>query len=196
MPYAGLEPTPESLVPELEKLEQRTKELTAGFGPEAMNWRPPDGGWSIAQLFEHLTVSTEIYFPLIRSRLAGSTANPARLQAWKPSLWGRVLIRSLQPTTLRKLPAPRIIRPGAQARANVVSEFLRALRETAELVRQARGHDLRRLRFPSPVSALLRGFNVGDAFLIIVVHAQRHLKQIERVQAHPAFPAGVVARRR
>ena len=37
----------------------------------------------------------------------------------------------------------------------------------------------RRLRFTSPYSALVRP-NLGDAFLVLVTHAERHLDQIDR----------------
>jgi hypothetical protein len=30
--------------------------------------------------------------------------------------------------------------------------------------------------------------NLGDAFMTLVVHAQRHLRQIERIKARPEFP--------
>ncbi len=47
---------------------------------------------------------------------------------------------------------------------------------------------MRKLRMTSPVTPLVRRLNLGDAFVIIVVHAQRHMRQIERVIAAPGFP--------
>jgi hypothetical protein len=78
------------------------------------------------------------------------------------------------------MPAPRPYRVGPQARANVVDEFLGTVRRIGELMRRADGHDLR-VGLASPVSPLLR-MNVGDAFRILVVHAHRHLAQVERTR--------------
>jgi hypothetical protein len=42
--------------------------------------------------------------------------------------------------------------------------------------------DWRRVRMRSPVAPLLR-MNLGDALTVLVVHAERHAGQIERVKA-------------
>ena len=48
------------------------------------------------------------------------------------------------------------------------------------LARDSAGIDWRRTRLASPASPLIR-LNLGDAFLVLAVHARRHLGQVERV---------------
>jgi len=149
-----------------------------------LGWRPPDGGWSIAQVFEHLIIAESSYFGelnrLVESGQRGNTP-------YRPTLMGRFIINSLQPTSSRRVPAPRIYRPAPEPRANVVEEYIKVREELLKLIASAKGMDLRRNRLSSPVARIIR-MNLGDAFVIAVVHTQRHLQQIERIRNQPAFP--------
>lgn len=148
-----------------------------------LGWRPPDGGWSIAQVIEHLIISDSLYLPELREVVAKGKPGSAE---WKPTMTGGFIIRSLQPTSTRRTPAPRVFRP-AEPRADVVDACIQVKEELANLMAGAKGVDLRRNKLHSPVSKLIR-INLGDAFMILTVHTQRHLQQIARVRAHPDFP--------
>ena len=47
----------------IEQIERLRTEL----GYLQLGWRPPDGGWSIAQVFEHLIAADASYLPRMRS---------------------------------------------------------------------------------------------------------------------------------
>jgi hypothetical protein len=64
------------------------------------------------------------------------------------------------------------------------------MRELTDLLWNAQGIDMRKPRMTSPVSPFVRRLNLGDAFVLSVVHCQRHMLQIERVMASPGFPGG------
>ena len=176
-------------------LEERAREVRAsiatieGLRDELsylqLGWRPPDGGWSIAQVFEHLISADVSYLErmeeLVEKGQRGNTP-------WKPTLAGGLLIKSLSPTQKRKSSAPRIYRPPAEPRANVVDAYLALRISFLELIERAGGVDLRRNRMTSPVMRLIRP-NLGDAIMILTVHTQRHLQQIERIRAQPDFPS-------
>jgi len=153
-------------------------------------WRPPDGGWSIAQVFEHLVVANDDYLAAIQRAL--DTRSPGTRGAfaatpWRPSIAGRLLVSSFE--SPRKLRAPRMWRPAATARPNVIAEFLARQRRLVELIERSTAFDWQRVRLASPVSSLIR-MNVGDAFAIVVTHAERHFRQIERLRA--GYEAGVI----
>jgi hypothetical protein len=158
--------------------------LTAGLDDAALARKPPDGGWSIAEVLEHLCVSADSYLDLLAREIGRANGTPAAAPGtvWKPSLLGGLLVRSLQPASTRKVPAPKMYRPAATPRPNVVSEFLRRQATLLELLERGAGLDWRRVRTSSPVSRLIR-INLGDAYTILVVHAQRHAGQIARVRA-------------
>jgi hypothetical protein len=69
---------------------------------------------------------------------------------------------------------------------SVVEEFLRLHSELGGLVRASDGINLNRLSFGSPVTPLIR-VNVADSFMILMLHARRHLRQVERVTLAPGF---------
>ena len=170
------------LLGQIDAVNREVRQITDGLTDAQMNWRPPDGGWSIGQVLEHLITSGSVYNEHLRPVIARARARHtgAARSAWRPTLMGRFLVRSLNPTSTRKLKAPRIFAPGPVVRPDVVEEFLRCQRELAALVRQSTELDLSRVRTHSPVSHLIR-LNLGDCFRIVVVHAQRHLQQMRRI---------------
>ena len=168
------------LVSELDRIEPRTRVAVTGLHEAKFREVPPDGGWSVAQVFEHLCRSNHSYLdgPLATAVEKSVERGPANRE-WKPSLIGGWLTQSLVEGT-KPMPSPRLFRVGTDLRANVVDEFLATIRRTRELMQRADGHDLR-IMFASPASPLFR-LNLGDAFRVIVVHSHRHLAQAERTR--------------
>jgi hypothetical protein len=156
---------------------------------EQRAWRPPGGGWSVGQVLEHLVSNTQSYLRPLEELLARAARSdaPEGGRSWKPTIIGNFLARSLQSS--RKLPAPKLWQPGPVPRPNATALFLEASRRLGELMDQAREIAWEDHRFKSPASALIR-LNLGDAFLALVVHAERHLGQIERIRALPGYPPG------
>ena len=176
----------------LHALDAHVHALTAAASPAVLDWQPPDGGWSIAQVFEHLCVANEDYLVAVEHALNNhAAAAPGSFAAtpWRPSLAGRLLVRSLE--SPRKLRAPRMWHPSPTARPNVIGEFLARQRRLEELIERSTAHHWQRVRLASPVSSLIR-MNVGDAFTIVVTHAERHCRQIERIRAMSIHQASVV----
>ena len=168
------------LVSELDRIEPRTRVAVTGLHEAKFREAPPDGGWSVAQVFEHLCLANRSYLdgPL-PAAVARSIARGRSDREWKPSWLGGWLAQSLMEGT-KPVPTPRLYRVTGELRGDVVDEFLASVRLTRELMQQADGHDLR-VMFASPVSSLIR-LNVGDAFRVIVVHCHRHLAQAERTR--------------
>ena len=169
--------------------EARLRALVAPLTPEQLRWNPAPGAWGVGQVLEHLTVSATAYLPRLRALLDGAPTRREPGAAWKPSFVGKLLLRSLAPSSTRRMPAPRAWKVAAEPPADAPARYLAAHGELRGLLRQAGQSraDVARLRIASPVSSLLR-LNVGDALATLVVHAERHLGQIERVVSHPGFP--------
>jgi hypothetical protein len=172
---------------DLERIDAEARRLTTGLSEAQLQWNPPDGGWSIAQVFAHLIKANTSYFDRIREAIA---AGPRRADdaAWRATLFGGLLYRSLEPSNQRRAPSPKGWRPAAHPTGDTLENFLAAQATLAGLIRDAAGVDLLRTRLSSPVSRLAR-LNLGDAFRVLVVHDWRHLGQVERVLARPGFPA-------
>lgn len=166
-------------------------DLRREVGPLAylqLGWRPPEGGWSIAQVIEHLIITDESYLEPIE-RLVERPAAAPTYETWRASLVGGLLVRSQMPDSTRKVKTPTRWRPGPEPRAHGLEDYIRVREKLIELMVRADGHDLRRSRLHSPATRLIR-LNLGDAFMTLVVHTQRHLAQIARIKGHAGFPAG------
>ncbi len=103
---------------------------------------------------------------------------------WKPGITGKLHLNALQKLT--NLKAPEKSQPLKPR--DTMEDFLSNSREKlALLTRKADGLDLRRIKFGAPVSSLL-SFSLGDRFAILVMHQERHLKQMNRIKDHTMFP--------
>lgn len=165
-----------ALAPRLAALAPRTRAVVAGLPPERLAQRPPAGGWSIAECLEHLVRGNGAYLdviPAVTSAARGRAARP-----YAPSFFGRLLLGAIAESNPRRLPAPRKVQP-LTVRDDVAAAFLATLERTAALAREADGADLC-ARLWSPIAPI--PLRLGDAFDIVVTHAERHLGQAERVR--------------
>ena len=159
----------------------RIRKTVSGVGHDALTRRPNDGGWSIAEVLEHLIVSADSYLERVRSLVrenGGKAAGPDA--GWKPTLGGGLLVWSMR--SPRKSPAPKMYKPSPTPRPHALEEFLRRQEEVGRLITEAGTMDWRRVRMRSPVLPIIH-MNLGDALTVLVVHAERHAGQIERVKA-------------
>jgi hypothetical protein len=166
----------------------RARDLEKLLNDEQLKWQPPTGGWTAGQVLEHLVVAGRLYVDKLdgimdRARTQGRT----RDRQWKPSLMGGVIMRAVAPGNARKYPTQRVFTPGPVARANVVRELIALHEQVGRQLQKADGLNLRAVKLSSPVSPLIR-LNLGDAFGILVLHAQRHLLQVGRVINSEGFP--------
>jgi hypothetical protein len=170
------------LLDRLKICNRQIQDLTEGQG-DLLNWQPPEGGWSMAMVLEHLYTTSDEYFGVVKPAMARGSENKS-MAAWKPGITGKIFLNALQKPT--KLKAPKKFQPTIP-RDDMVSLFIQQQEELASLIQQADGLNLRRIKFGSPVSSLLR-FSLGDCFAILITHQERHLKQIEGIKGHTAFP--------
>jgi hypothetical protein len=168
---------------EIDRVNRRAASLVR-VRPEQLEWRPPAGGWSMAEVLEHLTVTNERYLSAMREATPVPVTEP---KAWRPTIAGALLNFALRRPKLR-MKTPRVFSPGPQPRARVFHEFLRTQLDLRREAERAIAADLRRTRVASPAATMLR-LNLGDCFEILVTHANRHLGQVERIRKQPEFPA-------
>ena len=165
---------------------ERVARLARPLDPEQLNRRPPDGGWSVGQVLEHLCRSTEIYEAPLQAMLRTARIDAAAARReWRPTVFGRLLVQSL--AAPRKLPSTKGIAPGDTPRGGVLEAFLGLQSLLATRIDDTGRYEWRALGMSSPVvPRILRPLarlNLGDVFSVFVVHAERHTGQMERVAA-------------
>ena len=180
----------QTVTSETEKNNDLARALTSGLTAAQINWKPSVEQWSIAQCLEHLTVATnefEKYFPaaLEGARKKWPVASPP---PYKPSMVGGWLAKQVSPEAARKLTAPKVFRPADSSNIQGSLEmFVAQQGKFLDFVRQCGGVDYNKARLRSPVTPLMR-YSLADAFVITVLHGQRHLAQARRVREMPEFP--------
>jgi len=184
---ANLLPT---IVSEAEKNSEAARTLTSDLSEAQLNWKPSPEQWSVAQCLEHLAIATnqfDKYFIMALER-ARKKRPVTNAPAYKPSVVGGWLARQVSPQGGRNLPAPKVFRPSeASMIAASLDLFLNAQTKFIDFVKQCAGIDYNKTRLRSPVTPLMR-YSLADAFVITVLHGQRHLGQARRVREMPQFP--------
>lgn len=172
----------EALRERLAALEPRTRAVVAGLSPERLMTPPPSGGWSVAECLEHLCRTNTLYvdrtLPPVVDR---ARTRPLPAKPFAPSLVGRFMLATLREGGRTRLPAPRNLNVRGKVREHVAEAFLAGVRKLESQMRESDGHDLR-AGFRSPAMPII-SLQLGDAFMILVEHAHRHLAQAERARA-------------
>ncbi|HEY2963579.1 MAG TPA: DinB family protein [Pyrinomonadaceae bacterium] len=182
---------------ELDKLISNARMIAddarASFGKlsaEQLNWKPSAERWSVAQCFDHLLTSNRGFLPIIESVRSGKrkTRFLERLPVL-PGLAGKLLIKSLDPASTRKLKSPKNFEPAqSNISATIIDDFVAQQEQVIEGMKSTSHLDLEKIVITSPAAAAIT-YSLMDAYRIIVVHEQRHLQQAKRVADEPAFPA-------
>lgn len=185
-----VEAKPDLLHPDLEALRQEfaairadAERLVEGLTVETFNWRPSPEKWSIAQCVTHLSVVDGKDIPLLEEAM--DKARRERVTGEGPYRYGPIaawFIGKIEPPSKMKAKAPAIyVPPPVQDPGVAMAEFRRLQTRMAELVREANGLDLGRVKVASPVATFLR-FSLGQRFRLIAAHDRRHLHQAWQVR--------------
>jgi hypothetical protein len=179
----------QTVTEEAEKNSSEARRLVTGLTEEQLNWTSAPGKWSMAQCLDHLATTTKQFEPYLAGAISrGREKWPASATLpYRPSWVGGWLAKQVMPETARKLPAPKAFRPARSNISGSLDKFLEEQDALLKFVRAAAGLDYNKVRLRSPVTPLMR-YSLADAFVVNVLHAQRHLAQARRMRETPGFP--------
>ena len=177
-----------TLVNSIKTIAGEARTTFGALSASQLNWQPSAERWSVAQCFEHLLTSNKGYLPVIDGVIAGRKQTFWENMPLLPKLGGKLLIKTLDPASTRKLKAPKSFEPAqSDIRASIIDDFIAQQGTIVEKMKATERLDLERIVITSPaVSAVT--YSLMDAYRIIVVHEQRHFQQAKRVTEEPAFP--------
>jgi hypothetical protein len=164
--------------------------LAGELSDEQLNWTSSPDKWSIAQCLDHLAVTGKRFDKYYKDVIErGCEKWPVREPIpYRPTFVGGWLLKQVTPEVKRRIPAPKVFRPGqAGTIKGALEKFLRQQEVFVGFVRSAAGLDYNRIRLRSPVTPLMR-YSLADAFVVTVLHGQRHLGQARRVRETAGFP--------
>lgn len=171
----------EEVEAELDEATKRAWELVRSTDPRLFTVRPHPGSWSAAECLSHLSISTDMFLPVLRQSIdegkaKGFTSNR------KPSMdvVGRVLRWFLEPPIRSRVKTTVPLVPkSVRAKAEAFGEFSSLQSKLIDLLHESEGLDLRKIKLISPFDKRVK-YNLYSAFRIIVAHQRRHLWQAER----------------
>jgi hypothetical protein len=172
---SSLHPRIAEVTTELRDAQAEMLALLETLPPEALHRTAPDGGWTVAQVVEHLQILEDSAGRLIGSmlkQLEGTVDTEtdaiaptmARFQVWKP---------------VTKLTAPETVRPAGEApTADCVAKQSAARDRLIGALEQGSGRALHAATFPHPFLGTLSGYQWA---LLVAQHQRRHLFQIRTI---------------
>ena len=179
----------QTIATEAQNNSDAVRELVNGLTETQLNWKPAADKWSIAQCLDHLAITSNRFDSYFSAAIARARRKRPVTSApkYQPTLVGGWLIKQVEPTTGRNLPAPKVFRPSASEINNAAAKFLHQQDQFLEFVRSSKGIDYNKIRLRSPVTPLMR-YSLADAYVVTVVHGQRHIAQARRVRETAGFP--------
>ena len=171
----------EEVESEFDDATKRAWQLVKSTDPRLFTVRPTPGSWSAAECLAHLSISSEMFLPVLRSVLDDAKAK-GLTSTKKPSMdvVGRVLRWFLEPPIRQRVKTTSPFVPkSVRAKAEAFGEFSSLQSKLIDLLHEADGLDLKKIKLVSPFDKRVR-YNVYSAFKIVVAHQRRHLWQAEK----------------
>ena len=169
---------------ELSQAAERARTLVDNTPARLFTVRPSLTHWSAAECVAHLSISTEMFLPLLRRALDGARTRGGPVIG-EPAMdfLGRILRWFIEPPVhARTKTTPAFVPKSIRAKGEALGEFTGLQNQLAELVRASRELPVARVKIISPFDRRIK-YNVYSAFLIITAHQRRHLWQAEQAVA-------------
>jgi hypothetical protein len=151
--------------------------------PAAALLRQPSANhWSAAQCLEHLNSYGRYYLPAIAKAIETSKANGQTKRTEFTSGWlGNYFTNMMKPSSkMKKMSAPKDHTPVANLDVpNVIAEFIDQQERLLVLLEKAAHIDMNRTTVPISIAKFIR-LKLGDVFMFLIAHTQRHIVQAER----------------
>src|SRR5919106_2007993 len=114
-----------NLVATANNVASEAKSVFGNLSVAQLNWKPSSDRWSVGQCFAHLISSNQGYFPVIENVLAGKKPTFWESLPVLPGLMGKILIKSLDPASTRKVKAPKKFQPAqSDISGSVINDFV------------------------------------------------------------------------
>ena len=145
--------------------------------------QPGENKWSAAQCLEHLNSYGRYYLPAIEKAIAKAAATKPSVHfksGWLGNYFYKLMLPENNGTVKKKMKSPKDHQPGLELNAaKVINEFISQLEVLGRLLTLARGIDMNASRVPISISPFIK-LKLGDVFLFLTAHINRHVLQAER----------------
>lgn len=185
-------------------LIRRLSSLTEHFAEEVrteygslsahqLNWQPNDRTWSIAQCLAHLNAYYRYYIPVFKGKISNTrftdtpeffTSSPLGVAVYSSVKLGKLK------NVKRKLKSTKDYNPLVNTSLsldNVIEEYIQHSKEYKEVLKEGAKINLRKTKCPLSLRPVVK-LNLGDAFVFLTYHNERHVEQMNKVKNLKRFP--------
>lgn len=150
---------------------------------EYLAQQPAPGKWSAAQCLEHLNSYGLYYLPAIEKaigKVSGSQPAVRFKSSWLGNYFYRTMLPGNNGMPAKKMKAPSKHTPGNDLNGKaVLNEFISQQEKLEQLITKAKAINISKASVGISIAPFIR-LQLGDVFLFIVAHNNRHLLQAGR----------------
>lgn len=147
--------------------------------------QPRPMSWSASQCLDHLNIYGDYYLPaiekaILKAQWKGSVPNETFKSGWLGDYFYRLMLPNTEGVPRSKMKAPKNAIPAPEHHAKaIVAKFIDHQEKMLLLLEQAKTVNISKIRIPISISKWVR-LKLGDTFLFLIAHNQRHIAQLER----------------
>ncbi len=189
--------TTAELIQELKSITNSNIDLIksrfSNLSEEQKRWKSFDNSWNVLEVFAHLNQFAKYYHETFKLKITKTRfrtpseifiSSPLGRSAWKSMKLGNAN------NVKRKFKSQRTNNPLFEknlVNGADIEHFQKNLEELLEIIDSSKAVNLRKVKIPISISTIIR-LKLGDAFLFVVYHNQRHLQQALNLVNNPNFP--------
>lgn len=154
---------------------------------QQLTWKPNEKTWSINDCLDHLNSVNSYYLKQLKKAVELNKL-PAQ-ETFKSGFFGNIMVKNMKPVFEEnkevkipmKMKTLGDLQPKQQNTDNVFTNFLEQQNQFLSFLEKAKTMNLTKNNISSMVGSILQ-FRLGDCFLFIVAHNQRHIEQAKNIQ--------------
>lgn len=165
----------------------------ADLSEQQLLWQPNERTWSVAQCLAHLNAYYRYYIPVFQGKIS-NTRFKEKTEYFSSSPLGIAVYRSVKlgkvRNVKRKLKSTKEYNPlinKSLSMANVLEEYLGHTKSFINVLNNGAEINLRKTKCPLSLRPVVK-LNLGDAFIFMAYHNDRHIEQIKKLKALVKFP--------
>ena len=160
-----------------------------GLSKEQLNWKPAEKSWSVAQCFDHIIRTNELFYPEFEKLASGRRRN-SLIERFSPlsGFFGRFLINAVSEDSKKaKVPSKKIV-PPSDIDPDIIDRFAEHIDGINRKIEACAAADRQKTIVTSPFF-MLGTYSLEDAYTVLVEHTKRHVRQAKRATGAEGFPA-------
>jgi hypothetical protein len=179
----------QELIAELKTISENARKSFGKLSAAQLNWKPNAKSWSVAQCFEHLIITNNLYFSNIQKVINGTHRNNFFSKIpFSTGLGGYIMKNAVKPQQKLKIKTFKIFEPSvSNVSSTIIEDFAENNLKLIEMIEACKNFDLHKIKIAEPLSVALN-LRLGDAFEVLALHEKRHFQQAERVMQAKGFP--------